>query len=185
MESGQHLDSIVFRWGRTGKKVWDEYYVKRNGCNIGSSGDRTQHMLWHFQNGGLEGGNPKLVLVMIGTNNRGKPENKGKDTAYGILALLKEIHMRLPNSKILLMATFPRGGTPTDIGRMRNNEINKIIRTYADNKVVHWLDINHTFLDDNGMLIKELKPDGLHPSEKGFRAWAEAMEPTIKKLLGE
>jgi len=178
-------DSIVFRWGRAGRKVWDEYYVKRNGCNIGSSGDRTQHMLWHFQHGGLEGGNPKLVLVMIGTNNRGKPENKGKDTAYGILALLKEIHMRLPNSKILLMATFPRGGTPTDTGRMRNNEINKIIRTYADNKVVHWLDINHTFLDENGMLIKELMPDGLHPSEQGFRAWAEAMEPTIKKLLGE
>ena len=83
------------------------------------------------------------------------------------------------------MATFPRGKTPTDIGRMRNNEFNKIICTYADNKVVHWLDINHTFLDDNGMLIKELMPDGLHPSEKGFRAWAEAMEPTIKKLLGE
>jgi hypothetical protein len=67
-------------------------------------------------------------------------------------------------------------------GKKRNN---KIIRTYADNKVVYWLDINDTFLDDNGMLIKELMPDGLHPNEKGFRAWAEAMEPTIEKLLGE
>ena len=178
-------DSIVFRWGRTGAKVWDEYYAKRNACNIGSSGDRTQHMLWHIQNGGLEGANPKLVLVMIGTNNRGKPENKGTDTANGILALLKEIHMRLPKSKILLMATFPRGKTPTDTGRIRNNQINKIIRSYADNKTVHWLDIGDVFLDEKGGLNKELMPDGLHPSEKGYKAWAMAMEPHIKKLLGE
>jgi len=181
-------DSIVFRWGRNGARVWDEYYAKRNGCNIGSSGDRIQHMLWHFQNGGLDGlkgKNPKLVLVMIGTNNRGKPENKGTDTAYGILAILKEIRMRLPESKILLMGLFPRGRIPTDRGRMRNEEINKIIRTYADNEIVHWLDIGHVFLDEKGGLIKELMPDGLHPGEKGFHAWAEAMEPTIKKLLNE
>ena len=181
-------DSIVFRWSRTGHKVWDEYYVKRNGCNIGSSGDRTQHMLWHLQNGGLDGlkgKNPRLVLLMIGTNNRGKPENHGSDTAYGILALLKEIHHQLPDSKILLMAIFPRGDTPTNPGRMRNNEINEIIRTYADNKVVYWLDISNAFLDEDGNVDRELMKDGLHPSEKGFRAWAEAMEPTIKKLMGE
>jgi lysophospholipase L1-like esterase len=178
-------DSIVFRWGRTGKVVWDEYYAKRNACNIGSSGDRTQHMLWHFQNGGLEGTKPKLVLLMIGTNNRGKPENKGTDTAYGILALLKEIHKQLPESKIMLMATFPRGQTPSDVGRIRNDQINKIIRTYADNKTVHWLDIGDTFLDEKGGLIKELMPDGLHPSKEGYKAWAVAMEPHIKKLMEE
>ncbi len=181
-------DSIVFRWSRNGKPVWDDYYAKRNGCNIGSSGDKTQHMLWHFQNGGLDGlkgRNPKLVLVMIGTNNREKPENEGRDTAYGILAILKEIRQRLPDSKILLLATFPRGPTPNDPGRMRNDEINKIIRGYADGRIVHWLDIGHVFLDDQGSLNKELMPDGVHPNEKGFRAWAEATESTMKELLGE
>ena len=178
-------DSIGFGWSRTGKKIWDEYYGSRNACNIGSSGDETQHMLWHFQNGGLEGTNPKLVLVMIGTNNRGDPEKKGADTAYGTLALLKEIHKQLPESKILLMAVFPRGWTPDDKGRIRNDQINEIIRTYADKKTVYWLDIGHVFLDENGNLIKDLMPDGLHPNEKGYRSWAQAMEPMIKKLLGE
>lgn len=181
-------DSIVFRWSRNGKKVWEEYYAKRNAVNIGSSGDRTQHMLWHFQNGGLEGmkdRNPKLVLLMIGTNNRGVPEKKGADTAYGILALLKEIRHQLPESKILLMAIFPRGDKPDNPGRLRNNEINNIIHNYADNKTVFWLDIKEVFLNSDGTLNKELMPDGLHPDEKGFRAWAEAMEPTIKKLLEE
>lgn len=181
-------DSIVFQWGRRGKKVWDEFYGDRKAVNIGSSGDRTYHMLWHFQNGGLDGmkeRNPKLVVMMIGTNNRGEPEKHGKDTAYGILALLKEIHAKLPESKILLMPIFPRGDTPEDKGRIRNGEINKILCAYVDDKTVHWLDIGHVFLDDEGNMNRDLMPDALHPNEEGYRVWAKAMEPTLKKLLSE
>lgn len=179
-------DSIVFQWGRRGREVWEEHYAPRNAVNIGSSGDRTKHMLWHFQNGGLAGmkdRNPKVVVMMIGTNNRGNPELEGADTAYGILALLKELHHQLPESKILLLAIFPRGDTPTDKGRIRNDQINKIIKTYADNETVYWLDIGRVFLDDQGNMNRELMPDGLHPSVEGYKVWVEAMEPTLSKLL--
>lgn len=181
-------DSIVFEWPRVGKQVWAEFYGDRNAVNIGSSGDATYHMLWHLQNGGLDGmkeRNPKLVVMMIGTNNRGIPELHGHDTAYGILALLKEIHAKLPESQILLMPIFPRGDTSEDEGRMRNAEINKIIRGYADDRTVHWLDIGHVFLDGEGKLNRDLMPDGQHPNEAGYGAWAEAMEPSVKRLLGE
>jgi len=177
-------DSITFRWSRDGHKVWDEYYSRRNGCNIASSGDWTKHMLWHFQHGGLDGlkeKNPKLVVLMIGTNNAGEPA----EVAYGILALLKELRARLPDSKILLLGIFPRGAEPTNGLRVRNNRVNEIIRKYADGKIVHWLDLGQVFLDEAGNLDHELMPDGVHPREKGFRAWAEAMEPTIKRLMEE
>jgi len=181
-------DSIVFGWSRVGKQIWEEYYGNRNAVNIGSSGDRTYHMLWHFQHGGLDGmkgHNPKVVLVMIGTNNRGEPGRKGADTAYGILALLKEIHAKLPDSKIVLMAIFPRGDKPDDAGRIRNNQINDIIKGYADNETVYWLDIGDVFLDDKGILNRDIMPDALHPNEAGYRVWADAMEPTLQKMLGE
>lgn len=181
-------DSIIFEWRRVGKTSWEESYGDRKAVNIASSGDTTYHMLWHFQNGGLDGmknHNPKLVIMMIGTNNRGIPELLGHDTAYGILALLKEIHAKLTESKIVLMPIFPRGDTPEDKGRLRNAEINKIIQSYVDNKTVHWLDIGHVFLDDKGNLKRDLMPDGLHPNPEGYRVWAEAMEPTIVKFLGE
>jgi beta-glucosidase len=181
-------DSITFRWSRVGKPVWDDYYADRHAVNIGSSGDKTQHMLWHIQNGGLDGmkeHNPKLVVLLIGTNNRGEPELKGQDTAYGVLALLKEIHHRLPDSKILLLAIFPRGKDKDDSGRVRNDEINAIIQAYADGKTVHWLDLENVFVTEDGTLKAELMPDGLHPNLEGFRAWAEAMEPTIQSLMGE
>ncbi|MCH7225129.1 GDSL-type esterase/lipase family protein [Haloferula sp. A504] len=179
-------DSIVFGWSRVGRKVWDEFYGNRKAVNIGSSGDRTYHMLWHFQNGGLDGmkdRNPKLVVMMIGTNNRGIPELHGHDTAYGILALLKEIHAKLPESKILLMPIFPRGDTPEDPGRLRNDQINRIIRSYVDHETVHWLDVGHVFLDGAGRINRELMPDGLHPNEQGYRAWGRAMESMVEELL--
>jgi beta-glucosidase len=181
-------DSIVFGWAREGNSVWKEFYEKRNAVNIGSSGDETKHMLWHFQNGGLAGmkeNNPKVVLLMMGTNNVGIPELRGYDTAYGILALLKEIHQQLPKSQILLMPIFPRGKNAQDPRRMFNEEINKIIQSYVDSQTVFWLDIGNVFLNEDGSTKKELMPDGLHPNEAGYRVWAKAMEPTIKKMLGE
>jgi beta-glucosidase len=181
-------DSIVFQWGRSGKDVWNKWYADRNAVNIGSSGDRTYHMLYHLKNGGLAGmkdRNPKAVVVMIGTNNRGEPAQQGADTAYGVLALLKEIHAQLPDSRILLLAIFPRGDKPDDEGRVRNDQINAILKTYADNETVYWLDIGDTFLNADGTLKRELMPDALHPNVEGYEAWAEAMEPMIKKLLHE
>jgi len=177
-------DSIIFRWSRDGRKVWNEYYEKRNGCNIGSSGDWTKHMLWHFNQGGLDGlkeKNPKLVILLIGTNNQGEPD----EVAYGTLALLKELRVRLPESKILLLGIFPRGPNASSTVRIRNDKVNKIIQTYADGKIVHWLDLGYVFTDDEGNLNRELMPDGVHPRAKGFHAWAEAMEPTIIRLMEE
>ena len=181
-------DSIVFGWSRVGRPAWETFYGNRKAVNIGSSGDRTYHMLWHFQNGGLDGmkdRNPKVVVVMIGTNNRGEPDQKGADTAYGVLALLKEIHAKLPESKILLLAIFPRDDTPEGKGRVRNDQINKILKTYADNKTVHWLDLSGVYLNEDGTLKRDLMPDRLHPNLEGYKAWGKAMEPKLKELLGE
>jgi len=181
-------DSIVFGWSRIGQPVWNEFYGERKAVNIGSSGDRTYHMLWHFQNGGLDGmkeHNPEVVVVMIGTNNRGEPEQNGADTAYGVLALLKEIHAKLPESKILLLAIFPREEKPDSVGRIRNDQINQILQTYADNQTVYWLDLSHVFLNDDGTIRRVLMPDALHPNVEGYRAWGHAMEPKLKELLGE
>jgi beta-glucosidase len=181
-------DSIVFGWSREGHEVWNENYGNRNAVNIGSSGDMTSHMLWHIQDGGLDGmkdRNPAAVVIMIGTNNRGEPANEGRDTAQGVLAILKEVHQRLPASKILLLAIFPRDGRPEDAGRIRNDQVNSILKTYADNKTVYWLDLKETFLSKDGMLRKDLMPDEVHPNVEGYREWAKAMEPTLTGLLGK
>lgn len=178
-------DSITHGWETQGKNVWDEYFADRKGYNIGFSGDRTENVLWRLQHGEVDGLNPKAVVLMIGTNNTGHRMERPEFTATGIKTILDELRARLPEAKILLLAVFPRDEKPDTPMRKINDEVNRLIATYADNEHIHFLDINHVFLDDNGHLPRDIMPDLLHPNEKGYALWAEAMEPKLKELLGE
>jgi beta-glucosidase len=178
-------DSITFRFDRAGRKVWNEYYEPRNGYNFGSSGDRTEHILWRLRNGKLDSIQPKLVTLLIGTNNLMRPDETAAQTAYAVEAITKEIRRRLPAAKILLLGIFPRGRTVDDPGRLRNDEVNAIISKLHDDKSVFYLDIGDRFLNPDRTLNTDLISDTVHPNPKGFEVWAKAMEPTIQKLMDE
>lgn len=178
-------DSITHGWENKGKKLWEKYYAPRNAFNIGYSGDRTQHVLWRLDNGEMDGMKPKVAVIMIGTNNTGHGMQKARETAKGIKAIIGRVHKISPDTKILLLGIFPRGVQPDHKMRDRNTEINDIIKKYDDGEKIHYLDLGPKFLDDKGVLSKKVMPDGLHPYGYGYQVWAEAMEPTLKKLLGE
>ncbi len=178
-------DSITHGWENRGKKVWDEFYGKRHAFNIGYSGDRTEQVIWRLQNGEVKGISPKLAVIMIGTNNAGHRQDPAEETAAGIKAIIGELRERLPKTKILLLAIFPRGAYPNDKLRKLNDATNEIIAKYAADDHVTYLDISSKFLADDGELPKAIMPDFLHPNEKGYRIWAEAMEPNIARLMGE
>jgi len=178
-------DSITHGWETGGKEVWDKYYAERHALNLGFSGDRTEHVLWRLQHGAVDGIAPKLAVVMIGTNNAGHRQDKPEHTAAGIEAILAELKERLPKTKILLLAIFPRGATSQDPLRKINDATNERIRQLADGQHVFYLDINRSFLDEDGRLPTSIMPDLLHPEARGYQLWAEAMEPTLERLLGE
>ena len=83
------------------------------------------------------------------------------------------------------MAIFPREPNPDGEQRQLNNAINERISKLGDGERVFYLDINKSFLDAGGRLPKDIMPDFLHPNAKGYAIWAEAVEPTIQRLLGE
>ena len=178
-------DSITHAFDSKGKEVWKQYYEKRNALNIGFSGDRTEHVLWRLNNGAVDGIQPKLVVMMIGTNNTGHRMDKAENTALGIKTILETLGKKLPNTKVLMLAVFPRGAKADDAKRVRNVEINKIIETYADNKKVFWQNINGKFLDKDGVLQKSVMKDLLHPNKDQYKVWADAIEPKVKELMGE
>ena len=120
---------------------------------------------------------------MIGTNNTGHRQENPATTAAGIKRLIAEIQQRQPNAKILLLAIFPRDEKPDGDLRKINEDVNAIIQQYADNKRVFFANINSVFLTPEGVLPKAIMPDLLHPNEKGYDLWAEALEPHLQKLL--
>ena len=176
-------DSITHGWEGRGKEVWAKYYDKRNAVNLGIGGDRTQHVLWRLDNGNIDGISPKLAVLMIGTNNSGS--NTPEEIADGVKAIVEKLRAKLPETKVLILAIFPRGTDNNDARRQVNQKANAIIANLADNKNVFFLDINQKFLTPEGVLTKEVMPDLLHPHEMGYGIWAEAMEPTIAKLMNE
>lgn len=176
-------DSITQGWEGGGKEVWKKYYSDRNAVNLGISGDRTQHVIWRLDNGNLEGISPKVAVIMIGTNNASS--NSPEEIAQGVTKIVEQIREKSPETKILLLATFPRGADPSDGARQVNEKSNHIVEQLADDAHVFYLDIGDKFLDAEGKLSKDIMPDLLHLSQRGYAIWAESIESTLKKLLGE
>jgi beta-glucosidase len=174
-------DSITDRWRKpAGKAVWAKNYVKYNALNLGIGGDRTEHILWRVEHGELDGISPKALVIMIGTNNYTLP---ARQIAAGIRADVALIHEKLPNTKILLLAIFPRSAEPTNPVRAKLKAANEDISKLDGMDNVTFLDIGSKFLDPDGTLPKSIMVDGLHPSEKGFEIWADAINPTLERLM--
>ena len=188
-------DSITHGWENSGKATWDKYYAPRNAANLGFSGDRTEHVLWRLQNGEVDNICPKLVVLMIGTNNSGGDQYTPEQIADGIKAIVCTLRTKLPETKILILAIFPRGdaaqradkegGAVFNAQWAKNNKASELASKLADGKMIFFKDINEAFLNDQRVLTRDVMPDLLHPKETGYQLWAEAMEPTVAKLMGE
>jgi len=178
-------DSITQGWeGDGAKEVWTQFYGPRKAVNLGIGGDRTQHVLWRLENAPLDGLSPKAAVVMIGTNNSNGEDNTPGQIAEGVAAIVSKLRERLPQTKILLLAIFPRGEN-FNAQRGKLAQINQVLQKLDDAKNVFYLDIGHRFLSSDGILPAEIMPDYLHLSPRGYRIWAEAIEPKLKQLLGE
>ena len=177
-------DSITHGW-ENAHDVWKEYYWDRKSINLGFSGDRTEHVLWRLDHGAVDGITPKLAVIMIGTNNIGHKSSTPEQTVDGIRAILARLEAKHPKMKILLLAVFPRGADRNDAFRKQVEQINERLPALADGKRVFYLDIGDKFLEGDGTLPKSIMPDLLHPNRKGYRIWAETMEPMIQKLMSE
>lgn len=173
-------DSITQGWNNN--EVWQKYYGKRKAANFGIGGDRTQHVLWRIENGNLEGIKPKLAVLMIGTNN--SRDDSAEDIGAGIKAIVAELRRKLPETKVLLLAIFPRGEKP-DATREKLAKASDIASAEADGRTVRFLDIGPNFLEADGTLTKEIMPDFLHLSPKGYKIWAESIEPAVAEMLGD
>jgi len=173
-------DSITEGWGGRGKPVWEKLYAPIRAANFGIGGDRTQHIIWRIENGELDiNPAPRVMVLMIGTNNTGGRDT-AEDIAAGVEKIVRMTREKLPSTKILLLGVFPRTkGHPEKIP-----QINAIISKLDDRGMVRYLDIGDKFLDAGGKLPTEIFPDGLHPNEKGYEIWADAMDPLLGQMLG-
>ncbi len=175
-------DSITAFWPRKGPDTWTKLVTQYHAANFGVGADTTENVLWRINNGELDGIHPKVLVLLIGTNNIAYPEEMPEWTANGIKKIIEVVHQKLPETKILLLAIFPRKGGASPI-RTRIEAINKIIASFDDGKTVRYLDFGSTFLNDKGELPREIMPDFLHPAAPGYEIWYQSMQPLLDELM--
>ncbi len=177
-------DSITQGWEGNGRNVWQKFYGQRKALNFGVGGDRTQHVLWRFDHGQLDGIQPKACVVMIGTNNSNKDDNTEADILEGVTKVVTEIRERLPQTKVILIAILPRGPTfSTQRGKIL--QVNQALAKLADGKSVFYVDFGSRLIEPDGSISRQIMPDYLHLTAAGYEIWAEAMEPLLKQVLDE
>lgn len=181
-------DSITRRWGATDYPDflahWKKSFHGWNAGNFGWGADSTQHILWRITNGELDGVNPKVIVLLAGTNNIGnnpKPDAAGQ-TVKGITAIIGACKAKAPKATIILMAILPRNDGEHSNAAIA--EVNEQIAKLADGKTVRFLNINDQLADAQGKLFEGMTVDKLHLSLKGYEVWAKNLKPIFTELLG-
>jgi lysophospholipase L1-like esterase len=196
-------DSLTWGWGGPGKTVWANGIANTwKAAHFGIGGDRTQHLLWRITDGKeLENVEPKVVVLLIGTNNIGSEDQAGTntpaETAEGVAAVVGAIRQLKPTAKVLLLGLFPRSmkaGNTIDLDvvsisaadlQPKVRQTNDRIALLDDGKSVFYLDIGSKFLDEQGGLTRATMPDFLHLSVTGYRIWAKEIEAKVNELQKE
>lgn len=194
-------DSITDYWGRNTtaqpyRPNFDKYFGGWKAADFGVAADRTENVLWRITNGELEGVKPKVIVLLIGTNNLPKdmqnylPKTVEED-ACGVKAILDVMKAKQPQAKILLLSVFPRedkiNASNADYRedlKPKIQALNALLAKFDDGKQVKFLNIYDKFLGPDGKLIPGTFTDRLHPSAKGYDIWAEAMLPILTEWLG-
>jgi lysophospholipase L1-like esterase len=184
-------DSITHLWGglpkdrSNGAKAWETIFANKRVLNMGFGWDRTQNVLWRLDNKEFDGLHPKYVVLNIGTNNFSGTKNSRASTpeeiAEGIKLICAKIAEKSKDTKIILMAIFPRGAKPTDGFRAKIAATNALIAEFAKEQKITFIDIGAKMLDPEGNISREMMGDGTHPSEKGYEIWAAALKEVMKE----
>ena len=183
-------DSITRRWGATDYPRflahWQKQFRGWNAANFGWGGDTTHNVLWRLQNGEFDGVSPKVLVLQAGTNNLpwSGPADDAMvgDVVGGIGAIIASSREKAPGATIVLTALFPRPQNRELAPAIRR--INERLGSLADGKKVRFVNINDQLTDDSGELLPGVSRDGVHLEEKGYDAWAKALQPIFTELLG-
>jgi len=176
-------DSITQGWTGGGKEIWDKRYAPLGAVDYGIGGDSTRQILWRIGHGELDGLSPKLVVLMIGTNNLYDDLNAGTDDeiAAGVAKIVGTLRTKLPRTKVLLLGLLPRQNEYFS-GRLA--AINKAVARLDDGRAVRFLDMGPQFATALGKVKPDLYgPDQLHPVAAGYQVWADAMQPLFDALM--
>lgn len=172
-------DSITIQWGDS----WMKHFPDKKAVNIGIGGDKTQNVLWRLDHGGVEGLQPKAIVLMIGNNNLFfTPETGIEAAAKGIEMCVKNLREKFPDAPLIVAKILPAhapGNRFYEDIKLTNAALD-LLNLEGDPKV-RVLDMTTDFMNADGTLKKELFTlDHIHLSPAGYAVYAELLKPLLE-----
>jgi lysophospholipase L1-like esterase len=181
-------DSITHLWGGNppwtgrppgGPQDFARTFAGHRVLNLGFGFDRVQNVLWRLDHGEFDGLRPAWVVVNIGTNNlvttRHAPANTPEEIAAGVEQVLLRLRARSPSTRIILMGLFPRGQSADHPLRARVAAVNALLARRVAGSGITFLDLSSRLVESDGTISRAVMPDFLHPSERGYAVWGDAL----------
>ena len=171
-------DSLTQLWDR---ETWQRYFTGFPALNAGVGGDRTDHLLWRLENGMLDQLHPKLIVLLIGTNDLTLGRSPAL-VAEGVRTILLQLQKRWPQALILVEGLWPRDDRPDQ--RQKAEDVNALIARCAGGAVTY-ADFSKVLLDPSGQLLAAAyQTDKLHLGRGGYEKISPAIAEKIQQLLG-
>jgi lysophospholipase L1-like esterase len=179
-------DSLTEFWMHTGRATWDAEFTQFKAINLGLAGDRTEHILYRIKRLDFRRANPKLVVLMMGTNNLGmEPSDKPEEVVRAVITAVTMLRTKLPQASVLVLTIPPNGNAPESPLRKRVNQTNDLLSRTAWPERVRLLHVHDAFVDGAGHWGKGLSLDGTHFSAAGYARLAELVSPVVKALTSQ
>jgi lysophospholipase L1-like esterase len=197
------------------KQVFDEFFDKSGqksatlqGLALGASGDVCTELKWHLENGMLPDHlNPKVWIILIGTNDLDRSKCSKRNTLAGILNVAYYLHERRPTAPIILHGLLPRadefntGDYTLGVRWKQILWINRELKKFcALHEHWHYMQSHNLFLerntdtkavvatdadvvDEHVVINAERMEDSLHPSVQGYRVWAPRIAERVQQII--
>jgi len=163
-------------------KIWEDSFCGMHSLNFGIGGDRTEHVLWRLENGELENLSPKIIVVLVGTNNHGDTPS---EIAEGLKAICTVLRDQQPQAFVVLLSLLPRGHMPNPL-RERNKEVNVMLEEYVKgNSKLQMVNIDTGFIQADSSISHHDMYDYLHLTQKGYFKAFEPVNELLTQLLQE
>jgi lysophospholipase L1-like esterase len=188
-------DSITRRWGTADKEYrelyanWRRNFFGWNAADFGWGGDTTWNVLWRIEHGELDGVNPRVIVLLAGTNDLSaiagatSTQQALESTVAGVAAIVQTCRAKAPGATLVLTAIPPRTDRPELAAVIAR--ANARIAALADGGRIRFIDLNHGMTAAGGAVAEGmLAPDGLHLAVAGYQVWADALRPILLSLLG-
>ena len=164
---------------------YPEFFEGKPWVNRGIAGQTTPQMLVRFRQDVVDLG-PEVVVLMAGTNDIAG--NTGPSSLEMIMDNIKGMtEIALANNiRVILASVTPAFDYPWRTGLKPNVKIpllNKMIKAYAEEMNVIYLDYFSEMNDGNNGLIEAYGYDGVHPNKSGYEVMARLTSSAINEAL--